>query len=198
MIVVFDMDGTLIDASKLHSQILFDVMGERIDPKKIYDSSSLGFLLMENLPKNKWSSIKDITRRHELELLKRVEMIKPMLGVYKMLEEINIKKAVFTSASRKLCDAMMKYCVLEGYFDMIVTSNDVSRKKPDSEGLFKISDELNDNSIILIGNSEKDLLAAKKFGAISVFFNPWNDVEGVADFRVSSLKEVPALVDSLC
>ncbi len=197
MIVVFDFDGTLVDASKLHSEILFELLGKKIPPSEIYMSSSLRFLLMENLSKEKWRSFKDITRKHEAELLKRINLIEPMPGLYSMLKQIKLKKVVFTSASRKLCDAMMEHCLIKGHFDMVVTSNDVNRKKPDSEGLFKISEELKDHSLIFIGNSGKDLLAAKKFGAISVLFNPRNNVEAIADFEVSNLSDVPALVDSL-
>lgn len=197
MIVVFDLDGTLIDAAKLHSEILFELLGERIQPNEIYKSSSLRFLLMENLPKKRWSSIKDITRKHEAELLKRIELIEPMPGLYKMLEKVNLKKVIFTSATKKLCNAMTKYCMIKGYFEMVVTSNDVGREKPDPEGLFKISEELKDSSLVFIGNSEKDLLAAKKFGAISVLFNPKNNVKAVSDFEVTNLNEIPDLIDSL-
>ena len=198
MIVVFDLDGTLVDASRLHAKILKDVLDVDIDPKNVYDSNSLGFLVMENLPKKKWSSIKDVTRQHEAAMLEGVGMTEPMPGVYEMLQKLPYKKAILTSAGRRLADAMIKHCNLGGYFDAIVTKDDVSKSKPDSEGLFLVADELNDVKLIVVGNDDRDLLSAKKYGAPFIFFSPDGKRRTIlADYFVSNLKELPALVESL-
>lgn len=197
MIVVFDLDGTLVDASKLHAHILSEVMEVDVKPEDVYKSSSLGFLVMRNLPKGKWDSIKDITRRHEAEMLDRVELIEPTPGVYEMLEAIPFRKAIFTSGDRELTEAMLEYCHMAGYFDIIVTEDDVANGKPDSEGLFHITDELDDDELVVVGNSEKDLLAAKKYGAPFIYFSPSGQDLASADYIVSDLKEIPAMVRSL-
>jgi HAD superfamily hydrolase (TIGR01549 family) len=197
MIVVFDLDGTLVDASKLHSKILADVVGATVPPEKIYSASSLNFLVMENLPKKRWRSIKDVTRRHEEAMLANVGLVEPMPGVYEMLEAIDAPKAVFTSAGRKLADAILENCYLRGYFKMVVTDDDVARKKPDSEGLFLVSDEFNEEDLIVVGNSEKDLLAAKKFGAPFIYFSRWGRDISAADYEAKDLRDIPALVASL-
>lgn len=197
MIVVFDLDGTLVDASRLHSSIIEEVTGVKIPPAEIYLSSSFNFLLMKNLPKGKWSSIKDITRRHESEMLEKVELVEPMPGVYDMLERLSAKKALFTSAGRKLCTALLKKCHLGGYFDFVVTGDDVSKPKPDPEGLYLISDKLDEDNIVYVGNSEKDLLAAKKFGATFILFSKDERIELMADYTASTLKEVGTIIESL-
>jgi pyrophosphatase PpaX len=197
VIVVFDLDGTLVDASKLHSSIIKEVTGVDIPPEQIYLSSSFNFLLMKNLPKGQWSSIKDITRRHESEMLERVKLVEPMPGVYEMLKNLKAKKAIFTSASRRLCDAMLKNCYLNGYFDFVVAGDDVSKPKPDPEGLYMISDKLDEDNIVYVGNSEKDLLAAKKFGATFILFSKDERTELMADYTASTLKEVGAMIESL-
>jgi len=197
MIVVFDLDGTLVDASALHARILSRLLGKDVNPEIIYDSGSLQFFVMENIEAKNWSSIKDITRVHEAEMLKNVELVKPMPGVYEVLTAIKAKKALFTSASRKLTLAILKELNINGYFDVIITSSDVGKTKPDSEGLYMISNELNDNHLVVIGNGERDVLAAKKVGAISVLFSPKKAPKNVADFTVKSLAEVLNLVESL-
>ncbi len=197
MIVVFDLDGTLVDASRLHAKILSEIIGVDVRPEDVYSSSSLGFLVMKNLPKGKWSSIKDITRQHEAAMLENVRLVEPMQGVYKMLQKLRCKKAIFTSASRRLTDAIMEHCNLRGYFDMVVTKDDVGRTKPDPEGLIVISDELDDTRMVMVGNGERDLLAAKKFGIPFVLFSPSGKRISTADYVVSSLEDVPGLLDSL-
>ncbi|MBR9680720.1 MAG: HAD family hydrolase [Candidatus Altiarchaeota archaeon] len=197
MIVVFDLDGTLVDASELHATILSEILEKKIDPKIIYNSSSLHFLVMENTPRDKWASIKDVTRQHEAKMLENVNLVKPMPGVYEVLTEIKYKKALFTSASKRLTTAILKELNLNGYFDIIITQTDVVRSKPDSEGLYIIESKLNDDELIVIGNSGKDMLAAKKIGAISILFSKEKKRANVADYTVSSLKELPYLVKSL-
>lgn len=198
MIVVFDLDGTLVDASKLHAKILKEIMNVDLDPRDVYSAASLNFLVMGNLPKKKWSSIKDVTRQHEAAMLEGVELVEPMPGVYEMLEKLEYKKAILTSANRRLSNAIIKHCNLGGYFDVIVTKDDVSKSKPDSEGLFVVADRLNDVKLIVVGNDERDLLSAKKYGAPFVFFSPGGKRRTMlADYFVSTLKEIPALIESL-
>lgn len=197
MIVVFDLDGTLVDASKLHSKILSELIGKEVDPAEIYSSSSLKFFLMKKVPADERGSIKDMTRKHEARMLEHVNLVEPMPGVYEMLQKIKFKKAVFTSASRKLADAMLKHCYLNGYFDMIVTADDVTRSKPDSEGLFIIANALKKDKLVVVGNSERDLLAAKKFGATSILFSQSKPKALSADYVATSLKAIPALVESI-
>lgn len=184
-----------MDASRLHAKILSEIIGREVDSSEIYTSSSLKFFLMEKVPVGERGSIKDMTRKHEAQMLADVALVEPMPGVYEALQAIKEKKAIFTSASRKLADAMLRHCYLKGHFDLVITSDDVARPKPDSEGLFKISDDLDDDKLVVVGNSEKDLLAAKKFGAVSVAFSPSGS--STADYRVSNLKELPPLIESL-
>jgi len=197
MIVVFDLDGTLVNASKLHSKILSELIGREVDPAEIYASSSLKFFLMKKVPADKRGSIKNMTRKHEAKMLEHVNLVEPMPGVYEMLQKIKFKKAIFTSASRKLADAMLKHCYLNGYFDLIITADDVTRSKPDSEGLFIISSTLKKDKLVIVGNSEKDLLAAKKFGATSILFAQSKPKTLSADYIATSLKEIPALIESI-
>ena len=197
MIVVFDLDGTLVDASKLHARILSELIGREVDPGEIYSSSSLKFFLMKKVPPDERGSIKEMTRKHEARMLENVSLVEPMPGVYEMLQKIKSKKAVFTSASRKLADAMLGHCYLNGHFDRIITADDVSRSKPDAEGLFTISNSLGEDKLVVVGNSEKDILAAKKFGATAIFFSPSGPKSPTADYVATSLKEIPALVESI-
>ncbi|MBR9689871.1 MAG: HAD family hydrolase [Candidatus Altiarchaeota archaeon] len=197
MIVVFDLDGTLVDASVLHAKILSKIVGKKIDASEIYSSSSLKFLVMENLPRGKWSSIKDLTRQHESEMIKNVKLTEPMPGVHKMLQDTHFKKALFTSANKRLANALLDHVGLKGYFDIIITASDVSKSKPDPEGLYLISNQSHEDNMVMIGNSDRDLLAAKKAGAIPILFTPSKESTSVAEYVVTDLRELPELVASL-
>ncbi len=199
MIVVFDLDGTLVDSSRLHSKILEETAGVHIPPERIYDASSLKMLMMGNLPSRDWDAIKAITRKHESELLRQIELVEPMPGVYEALTAIKHRKAIFTSANRRVADAMLKHCFLKGYFDLVVTADDVRRGKPDPEGLFIISKKLKDDFLVVVGNSEKDVLAAKKFGAVSMLFKnspARSDVVG-AEYTITDLRQLPELLKGI-
>ena len=82
---------------------------------------------------------------------------------------------------------------LEGYFDLIVTADDVERPKPHPDALLKISDHFNilPDQAIYIGDSLLDELAARTAGMPLVAYrNP----KLSAAYYVNSLNEIEDLL----
>ena len=106
------------------------------------------------------------------------------------------KISIYTS---KTWDSVEK--IISLYFDSInfnsiITSDDVTKSKPDSEGLFKICN-LVDSSIdqsIYIGDTNYDFLAAKNAG-MDFVYAPWGygDVKN-AKYEIDSIKELYELI----
>ncbi len=67
---------------------------------------------------------------------------------------------------------------MEKLFEVIITSDDVSEKKPSPEGLFKALSQLNSSAdnTIFIGDSINDLLAGSRAGIESVLVG-WSLME---------------------
>ncbi|MDY6952538.1 MAG: HAD-IA family hydrolase [Thermodesulfobacteriota bacterium] len=102
-----------------------------------------------------------------------------------------------TAISTNRSDTMHRVLVdhgLEGYFDMVVSSLDVERPKPDPESLLKILDHfgLSPHEAIYIGDSQIDELAAKAAGIPLVAYK---NSRLSAAFKVAHFKEIETLLE---
>jgi HAD superfamily hydrolase (TIGR01509 family) len=84
---------------------------------------------------------------------------------------------------------------LEGFFDLVVTTQDVDKPKPHPDQLLKIMDhfQVNPQDIIYIGDSKLDELAAKAAGVPLVAYN---NLDLDADFHVNRLHDVWSIVNN--
>ncbi len=200
MIVVFDLDGTLVDMRGVHVHTLFNVLDRYGVPVRGIESEevsrrSLNFVLMKLLPAEQWSSITEIKSKYIHELSKNAGKIKAVEGAREVLESIPERKAIFTVFSRPVTELILKNLKLMEYFDMIVTSDDVSRPKPDPEGLLLISEKLGEEKLVVVGDSRMDVLAAKNFGAISVLVGKRESVD--ADYFIEKLTDLPEVIENI-
>ena len=53
------------------------------------------------------------------------------------------------------------------------------------------------DKLVVVGNSDNDILAAKKYGATSILFNPVENKRPIADYHVKTLEGVPEIIESL-
>jgi HAD superfamily hydrolase (TIGR01662 family) len=74
--------------------------------------------------------------------------------------------AIFTGKGRSTTKITLQEFCIEKYFDYIVTGNDVVKRKPSSEGLFKIMKhfELQPDEMLMVGDSVSDVKAARGAG----------------------------------
>ena len=68
----------------------------------------------------------------------------------------------------------MGILTIESYFDSIVTHDEVQNKKPHPETFLTVCEELgiHSNEVLIVGDSQADLLAANTMKAKSVLFYP--------------------------
>lgn len=201
MIIVFDLDGTLIDSHNLHAHILTKILLEYGIKKKISEidvsSTSLKLFLMRFLPAEQWDKMNEIYIRYIREFSKNLNKITLMPHAVEVLESIEDKKAIFTAMSRRVALKLLELTRIKKYFDVVVAGDDVGRTKPDPEGLVLISQKMGDSDLVVVGNGENDIRAAKNFGAISIFFSPKGKVNKSADFNIKDLMELPPIIRDL-
>ena len=142
--VIFDWDGTLADTKKAVVQSFQKVLGEagcRVSDEFIARRMGIGtkktiieafrechmrldVLTLEKLAKEKiriQSGLTDIVRLFD--------------GVAELLEALHgrIQIALATMSSRKVVDKLLPEKRIEGYFDVVVTADEVVKPKPDPE-----------------------------------------------------------------
>jgi phosphoglycolate phosphatase-like HAD superfamily hydrolase len=74
--------------------------------------------------------------------------------------------AIFTGKGTSTTKITLQEFHIEKYFDYIVTGNDVVKRKPSSEGLFKIMKHfaLQPDEMLMVGDSVSDVKAAHEAG----------------------------------
>lgn len=179
-LIIFDMDGTLIDSGNVITNTINFVrtnIGLDIMPKDE---------LLRNLNNPDINSAKFFYGTKEFtpeqtELFSHyydkhcISDIELYDGIFDMLDDISkyFTLTVATNASSDFASKMISYLNIDNYFDMIIGANDVKNPKPHPDMLLKTMKKLNVETThsILIGDSQKDLRAANSAKIDSLLVN---------------------------
>ena len=185
-LVIFDMDGLLIDSERISIQAWKKVIRKykiNIDEEEfikniigsniIYFKDSLEKLFNDN--ETYLSFIDD----HNKEVFKiaETEGIKVKIGVNELIEYLLSNKIKIALASSSFKDKVKKYLnkiKLYDKFDYIVCGDDVDNIKPSPDIYDKICNyfEIDKNNVIILEDSKNGLLSAKNSGIENRFYIP--------------------------
>lgn len=179
-LIMFDMDGTLIDS------------GTSITNTVNHVRENLGFEKMEKdfiLEKVNDPSInaaeffygtKDFTKQQKVlfeehynaNCLNDLELYE---GIQKLVNDLSsdFTLAVATNANSTFAKKMLDHVGIGKHFETILGYDSVEKAKPNPEMVYKILDthDIQKNNAQLIGDSHKDIIAADKAGVDSVLVN---------------------------
>jgi HAD superfamily hydrolase (TIGR01509 family) len=97
----------------------------------------------------------------------RLACLHPGVGdVLAILQEHGVNLAVFTGKGRSTAEITLERFGIRGFFDMVVTGNDVIHHKPDPEGINQIlmNYGLAPSEALMVGDSMADLRASRGAG----------------------------------
>ncbi|WP_020005389.1 HAD family hydrolase [Brachyspira innocens] len=192
-LLIFDMDGTLIDSANLHYYSYsnaFKEYGIELDKDYYYNKCfglhyktftnnilKLNNKLTDDENKNN-ELIKKIHNRKENIYLQNLNMV----NIHPLMLEILIESkkkskytALATTSSPKGVYAILKEFNLEKLFDLILTGNDIKNKKPHPEIFFKCINHFNvkEKESIIFEDSEVGLEAANQTNAWVIKVEKW-------------------------
>jgi len=163
-LIIFDLDGTIVD-----SRLDFDGMRREMGLEE-------GLPILEELEKmkdhpeihNYWS----IVEKHELEGATKATL---MPGVENFLKEISSRKfksAILTRNSKKALE--MSLLKIPHQFDVVISRDHNFRPKPFPDGLLSICKMLNHDvaRAVYIGDYLFDLEAARAANVMSILYAP--------------------------
>ena len=172
MLLIFDMDGTVIDTrEEIYSTFheAFRNLGIELNEEKLdmYVGLPLRELLKELLGEYRPEVEEEIRR---IYYSPRERKIRVFPGIMEILEMNAHKKAILTSKKRRPALYDLDYLGIRHHFSMILGADDVKANKPSGEGILKIMDALGfcREEVLMIGDTEMDIMAAKDAGVKSV------------------------------
>ncbi len=190
-LVIFDLDGVLVDACEWHRLALNEALSEICDYEislEDHYSTFNGLPTKTKLEILSNMSLVDRKLHHQINELKQektIDIIKKnafvreeKIELMDYLKERDIKIACFTNSIRKTAELMLEKTGIINMFQMIVTNQDVTNPKPDPEGYLRIISEMEvkKEQTVIVEDSPKGLMAAKATGSYVLQVSDANDV----------------------
>ena len=183
--VLFDFEGTLVDFQWKLEEAIYEVISTLenagypsnlfgINPSytHIFNKSIELVPCAKDIQSSKILSIvSSIFDFYDSDALTRWQLHPHTIEVLNELKEDSFKLGLVTNiGERAILKALDKF-KLSKIFDVIITRNDVTRLKPDPEGLNSAIEKLNENTkkIVFVGDSYNDIEAARKAGIFSCY-----------------------------
>lgn len=205
-LVIFDMDGVLIDSEPDHLKIHDKMLEELgLDPKIVGHSQYIGANTYY-----KWNDIKNrYGLRHAVEELVDINrqkyfhyitdentIIEPIVGVDKLVKDIynnKVKLAVASSSPINVVETVVKAIGLDECFDLLVSGDFVKESKPSPDIFLYAAEKLNINTenCLVIEDSHNGSIAAKKAGMKCIGYknlNSGNQDLSLADLTIDSFQ----------
>ncbi|MEM4331091.1 MAG: HAD family hydrolase [Candidatus Pacearchaeota archaeon] len=173
-VIIFDLDGTLINSLPFHLLSFKEVLKEkkvRVNDKKLKNLIGISTELIFRQLKKEYKikeSIEELKKRRRViyfNLINNKNILFPYtLKILKKLKK-NYKISLATNSSRELLQKTLNKKFLK-LFDIIITLEDVKYGKPSPNQLLFIKRilHLQREECLFIGDSKYDAIAAKKAG----------------------------------
>lgn len=206
-IVIFDMDGTLIDSRyDIAESINYVRVARGFEPL-----SEPEITRILNDPNAKSAKVfygtdgYDAADRVRFEAHYYEQCLKSLRlfdGVAQMLERLSdrgVKMAIATNATRAFAERMLSHVGIARYFETMIGASCVARPKPAPDMLFELFKRMDYKptraKAVFVGDSAKDMLSAKAAGVTGVFVRwGYGECGGHADRRIDSPEELLTLL----
>lgn len=178
--VLFDWDGTLIDSGDIlltcWHEVTTRVLGAPFpiteeDRRKFLSMRGAdSFPLLSDDPEVVRALDDGFTDAYLALAADHITAQEGSVELVKALRERGVLVAVVTSKTRLRMDRDMEICELVGAFDIVVTGDDVTRAKPDPEGVLAALAQLHATAerSVMVGDGPVDIKAGRAAGTMTV------------------------------
>ena len=172
-LVIFDLDGVLVEAKNIHFDALNKALGEyAIDWNEhlsIYDGLKTNQKLemlheRKGLPKERFKDIWENKQKYTLEELRALKPNQTLQSVMSALVEDGYKLAVCSNSIRKTVLTVLSKLGIIEFMDLIISNEDVKNSKPHPEMYWKAISTMSylPEETLIIEDSPYGLLAASR------------------------------------
>jgi phosphoglycolate phosphatase len=210
-LIIFDLDGTLVDSGEDIARSVNELLQRSERPVLAHDRirSYVGNGVRKLLERSLGETSDPELERAEalyLSIYRRrlLETTRPYPGVVPALEALHRESplAVLTNKPVRESLAILEGLDLRRYFRAVYGGDSFTRKKPDPMGVRFLREETEAGAeeTLLVGDSTIDLETARNAGIrsciVSYGMGPWNPSTESPDLTVADLRELLPLVHS--
>lgn len=214
--VIFDMDGVLIDSEPAYLEMnrkMFAEYGIEMDDEDYKALVGLPSVPMWTMLKKKYSLKNEVSEFLKIEKKRMLEILDsdiisgPVEGVTELLTVLKEKKAmlsVASSSARENIDFILSKLKLTGFFDSVISGEEVRNGKPSPDIFLKVSGKLNvsPDKCYVIEDSANGIRAAGSAGMHCIGFS--NNETNTQDLSGSEIilknfnrKNIEVLIDHI-
>ena len=184
--VIFDLDGTLVtfdlDVKACRTEVIAYLTEQGLPPE-LFSMKETAFDMLIKTEKhletitnnpNTFLEIKKqvnyIVEKHELQSAKKTKLFPGIPETLKVLKDANLKIALCTISGKKAADLILKRFSLQGFFDSVITRDNVSEVKPHPVHLKAVLESIKvlPQNSVMVGDSVKDVACANQVRILSV------------------------------
>lgn len=169
LVIIFDLDGTLLNTDLLIKKSFEHVFHEYKPEYKLSEEEYLSFLgptLMASFeryfPRSMTQELVDCYREYNLSHHEDFVTIYPAVKeTLKRLKTKGYPLAVVTTKKKDAALLGLELFDIKKFFDIIIGMDDVKCVKPDPEGIIKVMKETKCHKAIMIGDNVSDIKAGQ-------------------------------------
>jgi len=206
-VVIFDMDGTLIDSGYDITVSINHVRKQRygLEPLSVEGVVDAINAPVRNLAEIFYNTVvyedaaRDLFEEHYYEQC--IQNVRAYEGIPDLLEKIasqGMAMGVATNAPGLFAKRMLEHLQIGRYFDLIIGADEVETPKPNPQMIHRHLERHRYNAgtdyACMIGDNMKDMLAAKNAGIEGIFAGWGFSREGSGDHFVSDPAQVLKII----
>jgi HAD superfamily hydrolase (TIGR01509 family) len=172
-LIIFDLDGVLVEAKNIHYDALNEALGEYAiswnEHLSIYDGLKTTQKLQmltdkKGLPIEEHHSIWEKKQQITLQMLKKLEPNEVLIELMDSLSKAGYKLAVCSNSIRKTVLTVLSKLGIMEYMDLVISNEDVQNSKPHPEMYWKAISMMSclPEQTLIVEDSPYGLLAASR------------------------------------
>lgn len=209
--VIFDRDGVLIDTEEINVNSVIKIFGKQnvtLDDKDMITITATN--PRDSFPKliKKYKlnvDVNELIKQHKQMYMrqfnKQVKLNYGVKSILKYLKSNNLKIALTTSSSKQGAYHVLEKFKIKQYFDVIITADDVTKRKPNPMPYNLTIKQLGlkKNELIVIEDSDQGVKAAlgAELRVIAINKSYSNHDINKVDYIINKTKEAKPILEKL-